>query len=92
MPDWPLICHRCAAPLTPGEGSFYVVRIEAWADPTPPSVSGEETAAEVGLEIEQLLERMKDLSEQELLDQVFRRVTMTLCGACYRSWIENPAG
>ena len=35
---------------------------------------------------------MRDLSEQELIDQVYRRLTIHLCEPCYRQWIENPAG
>jgi hypothetical protein len=35
---------------------------------------------------------MKDVSEREALDQVYRRLTIHLCTACYRQWIENPAG
>jgi hypothetical protein len=31
----PLLCARCGVELTPGKGDFYVVRIEAVADPTP---------------------------------------------------------
>ena len=34
----------------------------------------------------------RDLSEQDLLDQVYRRVTVYLCLRCYNVWIENPTG
>jgi len=34
-----LSCAKCGAELTPGKGDFYVVRIEAVADPSPPSFS-----------------------------------------------------
>jgi hypothetical protein len=30
------------------------------------------------------------VSGQEAMDQVYRRVTVYLCGPCYRRWIENP--
>ena len=29
-------------------------------------------------------------SEQELMDQVYRRLVMLLCRPCYESWIEDP--
>jgi hypothetical protein len=35
---------------------------------------------------------LHDASERELCDQVYRRVTLHLCRACYEPWIENPAG
>ena len=34
---------------------------------------------------------MRGMTEQELMDQVYRRLTIHLCGDCYRVWIEDPA-
>ncbi len=90
--SWPIACHRCGAELTPGEGSFYVVRIEAFADPTPPRVDDGESLAEIETEMAQLIESMSDLSQQEMMDQVYRRMTILLCAGCYQHWIENPTG
>ncbi len=91
-PSWPTFCDRCGAELTPGEGSFYVVRIEAFADPTPPSFSDEDLRRDRKAELDQLLAEMSELSEQEAMDQVYRRLTLYLCTPCYGRWIENPAG
>ena len=92
MDDSALLCHRCGAVLTPGEGSFYVVRIEAFADPTPPNLSEEDLAADVRAEMERLIDQMREMSERELAEQVYCRMTIHLCGLCYRKWIDNPAG
>lgn len=90
--DMHLFCHRCGATLTPGEGNFYVVRIEAFADPTPPNLDLDALeGVDPGEEIDRLIELMRDMSEQELMDQVYRRLSLHLCGPCYRQWIENPA-
>ena len=89
----PILCHRCGAMLQPGRGDFYVVRIEAFADPTPPDLISDELAdIDPSEEIDRLLEVMRDMSELELMDQVFRRMTIHLCRRCYLTWIENPAG
>ncbi len=88
----PLLCARCTAPLRPGAGDFFQVTIEAVADPTPPVVSERDLAGDLRGQIEQLLARMTDLSEREALDQVYRRLTLHLCGPCYRAWIEDPTG
>ena len=92
--DQGLICHRCGCDLHPGKGNFYVVKIEAFADPTPPDLSETDGWSDLDIngEISRLLEQMKDSSSQQLMDQVHRRLTIHLCGTCYRKWIENPAG
>jgi hypothetical protein len=90
--DWPLACHRCGAALTRGEGSLYIVRIEAMADPTPPALDRESTMEDLAVEWEELLARMENLSAQELMDQVYRRMILLLCAPCYRTWIDNPTG
>ena len=88
--DSELWCARCGAELKPGRGNFYVVRIEAVADPWPPEFSAEDLEHDPRLEIERLIDQLRELSEQELLDQVYRRLILHLCGPCYRQWIEDP--
>jgi hypothetical protein len=78
--------------LRPGRGDFYLVTIEAVADPTPPTVTAEDLAADHREQIERLLAQLADLTEEEALAQVYRRVSLSLCGPCYRQWIENPTG
>ncbi len=90
--DTHLFCHRCGGVLTPGEGNFYVARIEAFADPAPPNISNEDGQLDLNEEFSKVLEEMRGLSERELMDQVYRCLTIHLCGLCYKVWIENPAG
>ena len=89
--DVSLLCHRCGRELFPGRGDFYVVRIEAFADPTPPELDGWVNPEELAEKIDELIEEMRHMTEQELMDQVYRRLTLHLCGDCYRVWIEDPA-
>jgi hypothetical protein len=89
--ELPLLCTRCLKTLEPGRGDFYVVNIEAIADPTPPSFSGEELTRDYRADWRQIVAALKDVSPQEALDQVYRRVVIHLCNACYREWIEDPA-
>lgn len=88
--ETPPLCARCGAELTPGTGDFYVVRIEALADPTPPNFTEEDLKQDHRAEIERLIEQMRDLSSQEAMDQVYRKLILHLCGPCYRQWIEDP--
>jgi hypothetical protein len=90
--DDTLLCHRCGCALQPGSGNFYVVRIEAIADPTPPSfTTGDLFDSDPAAEIEALIAEMADSSPRELMDQVHRRLTIHLCLPCYTNWIEDPA-
>jgi hypothetical protein len=86
----PVYCDRCAIELQPGRGHFYVIKIEAVADPAPPLIS--EPDQNIRQEIERLLAQMQNISEQEAMDQVYRRLILYLCGPCYHQWIENPTG
>jgi hypothetical protein len=90
--DTPLFCDRCSEELVPGKGNFYVVHIEAVADPSPPDLDERDLAENPRREIARLIEEMSDQSQQELMDQVYRRVTIYLCLPCYTTWIENPTG
>jgi hypothetical protein len=86
-----LFCDRCGVELRPGTGDHYVVHIEAVADPAPPNFASDEPPAGLRRKIDQLLAQMQDLSAQEAMDQVYRRVVIYLCIPCYRPWIEGPA-
>ena len=85
-----LTCARCALALTPGEGNFYLVRIVAVADPSPPRFTEEDLAGDVESEVESLLARVRGKSEEELMDQVYRREILYLCTPCYLRWIARP--
>jgi hypothetical protein len=89
--DQPLLCHRCGAEVHPGRGDFYVVRIEAFADPTGPEITDEDLKRDLRAEIDRLAEQLDALSAQEAMDQVYRRLVICLCTRCYGQWIENPA-
>jgi hypothetical protein len=87
----PLFCDHCSRTLTCGEGRFYVVRIDAFADPTPPRITDkDQDLEEIRRQILALFEQLKDQSEREVMDQVFKRLVLYLCNACYGRWIENP--
>lgn len=80
-------CQRCGRELHRGQGDFYLVKILAVADPSPPEIQGEE---DPGAEIQRLLKQLMKRSERELIDQVYQRRLYTLCASCYRQWIADP--
>ena len=88
--DTPLLCARCLKMLEPGRGEFYVVKIDAIADPSPPEITAQDLRRDHRREWREILAALADVSPQEALDQVYRRVVIHLCNACFRDWIENP--
>ena len=76
----------------PGQGDFYVVKIEAFADPAPAASSYDDLEKDARQEIEKLIAAMEEMSEREAMDQVHRRLVISMCGSRYRRWIEDPTG
>lgn len=87
-----MLCARCLTELEPGTGSFYVVRIEAVCDPTPPRLDEELDRAEIRRQLEETLAALSKLSAREAMDEVRRTLTIHLCRPCFTEWIEDPAG
>jgi hypothetical protein len=85
-----LHCERCSKEVHPGRGDYYLVRIDAVADPRQPIITQEDLEQDVGAEIERLIRLMKNMSEQQLERQVFRQKAIYLCVSRFDRWIENP--
>lgn len=85
----PVICHGCGRLVPRGRGAFFLVQIEAIADPTPPGGTGE-SDDERDESFASLFKAMEGMSGQELQDQVYRRLNLTLCNPCFARWIDRP--
>ncbi len=84
------ICHRCGALMQEKGPLFFMVNIEAYPLPDMLPMDPRDIEGDLKSYIEQLMDEMRGLSEQELLDQVYRRLSILLCPICYHQWIENP--
>ena len=85
-----IICHRCGALMAEGGPLFYVVKIEAFPLPELPPLTLEDLDRDFDEELARIIAEARGMSEQELMDQVYRRLLLHLCPSCYRQWIENP--
>lgn len=92
MSDASLLCARCLKLLEPGRGDFYVVTIDAVADPSPPIIEPADMRRDLRRDWREIVAALGDTSPQEALDQVYRRIVIHLCRSCFGGWIENPAG
>ena len=81
-------CDQCGQVL-PTEAS-YVVRIDVFADPSMPQLSGEDLQEmDFDKTFAELIEQMKHMSAEELQDQVHRRFEYRLCPACQRRLLAS---
>jgi hypothetical protein len=86
-----LICDLCGKPIAPH--AHYIVRIDVLADPSMPPMSSEELEeTDPDQTLNQLLEQMKDMSADELQNQVHRRFEFVLCRPCQMRYLANPLG
>ena len=92
MPPPPrVLCDLCDRPVPPH--GHYVVRIDVFADPAMPPVTSEEMEeADYQQAMRELMEQMKDLSADDLQDQVARRFEFKLCRPCQMRFLANPLG
>lgn len=69
------------------------MRIEVYADPEMPPMSGAEIAqTDFNTALAELMEQMKDMSADEVEDAVHRRFEYHLCPQCQRRYLANPLG
>jgi hypothetical protein len=92
IPLMPLtFCDLCGKEIAPH--GHYIVRVDVFADPSmPPTTSAELEAADLDGEIDELLEQMKDMTADEIQDQVHRRFEFRICAKCQPSVLANPLG
>ena len=84
-------CDLCNRAIPPH--AHYIVRIDVFADPEMPAATSEEMAeADYQAAMNELVEQMKNMSADELQDQVHRRFEFKLCRACQMRFLVNPLG
>ena len=85
------VCELCGKDLVPA--GHYVVRIDVFADPALPATSEKELKAiDFDAAIDELLDEMKDMTADELQDQVHRRFEYRICPRCQRRFLRDPLG
>lgn len=71
----------------------FVVRIDVFFDPEVPEVTQAELdAMDHDQTWRDLVEQMKNLTEDQAMDQVHRRFEYKVCPACQKKVLANPLG
>lgn len=88
-----LICARCLRLLWVGRGEFFVVQINAVADPSAPDLNAyeEQDTNSIRQAYEEVIGQLGEASELEANEQVARQLQIHLCNECFPDWFENPA-
>jgi hypothetical protein len=76
--------------LERGRGACYFLDVRAVADPSPPVFREDDLECDTERAIGELLARLRKMTERQLLDQVYHRRLLCLCGPCYARWVEDP--
>lgn len=90
MSDHPS-CDMCGRAIPCGSG--YLVRIEVYADPQLPPMSGDDiAAADLNATLADLMKQIETMTADELQDGVHRTFNYRLCPRCHTSYLSNPLG
>ena len=77
------ICENCGTTIDKPELAFRL-KIEMFADPSPPEFDQQDLEADFAEELRGILEQMEQLDPREAEDEVHEAYLFTLCGVCRR--------
>lgn len=84
-------CDCCKRLIDPERELRYVVRVEVYAA-LDPSTDEEEDERDHLQEIQDILERLDDVEDEQLSDDVYRQNRYDLCSECRARYVKNPLG
>ena len=83
------LCNRCGELIE--EGALrYIAKIQVYAAYDPLNIDFEDTTRDHTNEIREILKRCQDLSEEELMQDVYVDFQFDLCRPCQRFYIKEP--
>jgi hypothetical protein len=86
-----IICDICGTRIPPH--AHYIVKMEIYADPSIPPIDTEELEeSDPAAKMNDLIDQMKNMSADELMDQVHRHFEFRLCRPCHARFLANPLG
>lgn len=83
------LCDRCGQ-LIEEDALRYIAKIRVYAAYDPLKIDFEDMTRDHTNEIKELLKRCEDLTEEELMQDVYVDFQFDLCRACQRFYIKDP--
>jgi hypothetical protein len=84
-------CDCCKRPIDPQHELRYVVRVEVYAAPDANEDASDDERDHLQ-EIQDILERIDDVDDSHLGDDVYHQVRYDLCDQCRSLYVKNPLG
>ena len=82
-------CDLCKRPLDSQDDLRYVVKVEVYAALDPVEMDDDTDNLQ---EIHEILERMEDLENDQIGDDVYQQLRFDLCPECRKKFLKNPLG
>jgi hypothetical protein len=76
--------------VSEGTGSFYEIRAQIVADPTPPILDPTPEPSEILRRYQETLAELEQTRPSDALDGVVRHRVWTLCNPCLEVWLDAP--
>ena len=83
------LCDRCGQPIE-SESVRYVAKIQVFAAYDPLELTFDDLNKDYKDEIKRILDQCHDLSEEELMRDVYIEFSFDLCYPCQRAYIKAP--
>ena len=84
-------CDLCKRELDPEDDLRYVVKMEIYAAFDPAATCDDDDRDHLE-EIQDLLERIEDVEDDRIGDDVYQQLRFDLCPQCRRKFLTNPLG
>jgi len=83
------LCDRCGKPIRKKE-LRYIAKIQVYAAYDPLEITFEDLVRDHTAEIEEILRQCEDMTEDELMRDVYVEFQFDLCRPCQREYVANP--
>ena len=83
------ICDRCGRPIERGQ-TRYTARIQVLASADPLEITLEDLLRDTRRELDEIMGQCEQLSEAELMRDVYVEFQFDLCRACQKVYVMDP--
>ena len=84
-------CDACGEPMQANDPARFIVKMEVYASLNPLE-DGLDDDDDQLLEIQEILERMDDMEDERIGEDVYQQLRFDLCSDCRKAFLQNPLG